>query len=161
YQPLEEQLAEPSGLPRTVALVPISAVAQLRTRVIASSGDPLPRAVVELVSTNPAAMPRVAVTDEKGVVSFADVPSESFRLIAGADGFVTSTRPFAQYPESDVVSTLSRGYRVMADVQLRTTGPYIVRVVNERGVSMDDLLDGESDRRVESPGRLFLGPLPP
>jgi hypothetical protein len=27
--------------------------------------------------------------------------------------------------------------------------------------SMDDLLDGESDRRVEPPGRLSLGPLAP
>jgi hypothetical protein len=40
-------------------------------------------------------------------------------------------------------------------------GPQLVRVMNERNRSMDDVLDGDSDRRLDPPGRLSLGPLAP
>jgi hypothetical protein len=43
--------------------------------VITPFDEPLPNAVVQLISANPAAVPRVAVTDAKGVVMFSDVPS--------------------------------------------------------------------------------------
>src|SRR6185295_2272384 len=161
YQPAEEQLTEPPGLPHTVALMPLPPAMNLRPRVITTAGAPLPGAVVALISSNPAEVPRVAVTDAKGVVTFSDAPSGSHQLIAHADGFVMSTMPLAKDPTSEVVFTLSRGYRVIASVELpATAGPQLVRVVNDGNASMDSFLDSESDRRVESPRRLSLGPLP-
>ena len=49
--------------------MPVAAAANLRPRVITTSGAPLPNAVVELISANPSAVPYVAVTDAKGVVA--------------------------------------------------------------------------------------------
>ena len=128
--------------------------------MITTSGEPLPDALVELISANPAAVPRVAMTDAKGAVTFSDVPSGSLQLIAHADGFVTSTMRVAEDLTSEVVFTLSRGYRMIASVELpAAAGPQLVRVVNDGNASMDSFLDSESDRRVEPPGRLSLGPL--
>src|SRR5262249_9100434 len=60
----------------------------------------------------------------------------------------------------EFVFTLSRGYRVIASVELpATAGPQLFRVVNYAGASMDRFLDAESDRRLEPPGRVSLGPL--
>jgi hypothetical protein len=60
------------------------------------------------------------------------------------------------------VLTLSPGSRVLVDVQLPAiTGQMTVRVLNGAGETMDALLDGASDRGIEPPGRLSLGPLPP
>jgi len=42
-----------------------------------------------------------------------------------------------------------------------TAGPQLVRVMNDSNRSMDDVLDAESDRRVDPPARLSLGPLAP
>ena len=42
-----------------------------------------------------------------------------------------------------------------------TPGPLLVRVLNGAGQTRDALLDGASDRGIEPPGRLSLGPLPP
>jgi hypothetical protein len=62
----------------------------------------------------------------------------------------------------DVVLTLPHGYRAIADLELPVdAGPQLVRVLNGDNRSMDDVLDGESDRRVEPHGRLSLGPLAP
>lgn len=162
YQPAEEPLTEPPGIVHTIALVPLPPATNLRTRVITTSGEPLPDAVVELISANPAAMPRVAVTDAKGVVAFSDMPSGSRQLIASANGFVTATMHTPEDLTSEIVLTLSRGYRVIASVELPATlGPHRVRVVNvnDANASMDDFLDIESDRGVEPPGRLSVGPL--
>jgi hypothetical protein len=160
YQPAEEQLTEPPGIPHTIALMPLPLATNLRPRVITTSGEPLPNAVVELISANPAAVPRVAVTDAKGVGEFSDVPSGSLELIASADGFVTSTMRIERDRTSEIVFTLSRGYRVIASVELpATAGPQRVRVVNDASTSMDDSLDSESDRGLEPPGRLSVGPL--
>jgi hypothetical protein len=102
------------------------------------------------------------MTDAKGVATFSDVPSGSLLLIASANGFVTSTLRVAEDLTSDVVFTLSRGYRVIASVELpATAGPQLVRVMNDGNASMDSFLDSESDRRFEPPGRLSLGPLAP
>jgi hypothetical protein len=107
-------------------------------------------------------MPGISVTDAKGVAAFSDVPPGSLRLIASADGFVTSTMRVDEDGASEVVLTLSRGYRVAAGVDLPlTAGPQQVRVVNDANASMDSVLDGESDRRVEPRGRVSLGPLAP
>ena len=51
---------------------------------------------------------------------------------------------------------------VIARVALpATAGPQLVLVVNDGNASIDSFLDSESDRRVESTGRLSLGPLAP
>ncbi len=162
YQPAEEQLTEPPGILHTVALLPLPPATNLRPRVLTTSGEPLPNAVVELISANPVAVPRVAATDAKGAVAFSDVPSGSIQLIASADGFVTSTMRIEEDRTRDVVFTLSRGYRVIVRVALpATAGPQLVLVVNDDNASIDSFLDSESDRRVESTGRLSLGPLAP
>ena len=110
----------------------------------------------------PVAVPRVAATDAKGAVAFSDVPSGSIQLIASADGFVTSTMRIEEDRTREVVFTLSRGYRVIVRVALpATAGPQLVLVVNDGNASIDSFLDSESDRRVESTGRLSLGPLAP
>jgi hypothetical protein len=130
--------------------------------VITTSGEALPNAVVELISANPAAVPRVAVTDAKGIAAFPDVPFGSLQLIAHADGFVMSMMRVEKDRTREVLFTLSRGYRVLASVVLpATAGPQVVLVVNDGNASMDSFLDSESDRRVESTGRLSLGPLAP
>jgi hypothetical protein len=162
YQPAEEQLTEPPGIPHTVALMPLPPARSLRARVITTSGEPLPNALVELISANPAAVPRVVMTDARGNVTFSDVPSGSLQLIAHADGFVTSPMRVEKELTSDLVFSLSRGYRVIASVELpATAGPQLVRVVNDGNASMDSFLDGESDRRIEPHGRLSLGALAP
>ena len=62
---------------------------------------------------------------------------------------------------SEAVFTLSRGYRIIASAELPpTAGPQLVRVANDADVPMDDFLDNDSDRGLEPPGRLSLGPLP-
>jgi hypothetical protein len=130
--------------------------------VLTTSGDALPHAVVELISANPAEVPRIAVTDEKGVATFTNVPSGSLQLIASADGFVTSPMRVAADHSNEVVFTLFRGYRVIASVELPVTaGPQLVRILNDADASMDSFLDSESDRRFEPPARLSLGPLAP
>jgi hypothetical protein len=162
YEPAQEQLAEPPGFLHDIALVPVAAAANLRPRVITTSGEPLPNAVVEVISANPAAVPYVAVTDARGVVTFPDVPSGALQLIASADGFVTSTMHIGEDRTAEIMLTLSAGYRVIASVELPTIeGPQMVRVLNEAGASMDDLLDSASDRAFEPAGRLSLGPLAP
>ena len=162
YQPAEEQLTEPPGIPHSVALRPLPPAVNLRLRVLTTSGEPLPKAVVELISANPTAVPRVAVTDAKGVVAFSDVPSGSIQLIASAEGFVTSTMRIEEDRTREVVFTLSRGYRVIVSVDVPAAGgPQRVLVMNDGNASMDSVLDSESDRRVEPTGRLSLGPLAP
>jgi Carboxypeptidase regulatory-like domain len=161
YEPAEKPLTEPPGVSHEIALMPLPQATNARVRVITASGEPLADAVVALISANPAAVPRVAVTDAKGVVAFSDVPSGSLQLIASADGFVTSMMRLEKDRASDAVFTLSRGYRVIASVELApTAGPQLVRVVNDADVPMDDFLDNDSDRGLEPPGRLSLGPLP-
>ena len=54
------------------------------------------------------------------------------------------------------------GYRAVVNVELpATSGPLLVRVLNSASRTMDALLDGASDRGIDPPGRLSLGPLPP
>jgi len=161
YQPAEAQLAEAPGLPQTVALTPLPSASTLRPRVIAASGEPLANAVVELTSSHPAAEPRVATTNANGVVTFSDVPAGSLQLMAIADGYVTSMMRIGEDRSRDAVFTMSRGYRVIASVELPAAGPLFVRVVDDRNASMESFLDGESDRRIEPPGRLSVGPLAP
>ena len=162
YQLTEEALAEPPGSLHTLVLSPLPQPAPVRARVMTMAGESLRDAVVELLSADPATVPRVALTNGRGVVMFDDVSSGSSQLIVSADGFATSTMRIAKDAPGEVVVTLSRGYRAIADLELPVAvGPQLVRVMNDDNRSMDDLLDGESDRRVEPSGRLSLGPLAP
>ena len=161
YQPTEELLAEPPGILHTLVLSPLPQPARVRVLVTTMAGEPLRNAVVELLSADPAAVPRVAPTDGRGVVAFDDV-SGSGQLIVSADGFATSAMRIAKDATGQVVCPLSRGYRAIAELELPTaSGPQRVRVMNDDNRSMDDVLDSESDRRVEPSGRLSLGLLAP
>jgi len=113
----------------------------MRSRVMTTTRELLRNAVVELISTDAAAVPRVAVTDANGVVTFDDMASGSLQLIVSADGFVTSTMRIANGAIGEVLFTLSRGYRVIAGVELpATAGPQLVHVMNDANASMDDIL---------------------
>jgi Carboxypeptidase regulatory-like domain len=162
YERAEESLAEPPGSLHDIALTPVAPSTTLRPRVITASGEPLPNAVLELISANPADVRRVATTDAKGVAAFADVPSGSLQLIASADGFVTSKMRIGEDRTAEIVLTLSQGYRVLASVELPAAeGPQLVRVVSDDLVSMEEVLDTASDRGFEPPASLSLGPLAP
>jgi hypothetical protein len=160
YQVAEKPLTESTGALNDIALIPLPR-ATARVRVITASGEPLPDAVVAFIPANPAAAPRVEVTDAMGIVTFSDVPSGALQLFASADGFVMSTMRVERDDGAEVVLKLSRGYRVIASVELPAAGPQLVRVANDVDAPMEDLLDGDSDRGLEPPGRLSLGPLPP
>ena len=161
YEPAELKLSEPTTIVQELALMPAPATS-LRPRVITTSGEPVPNAVVELLPANPIEAGHVAVADAKGFVSFSDVPPGALRLVASADRFVTAAMQVAGDSRSDIVLTLSPGYRVIAIVESSAEpGPHLVRVVNEAGASMEGLLDTASDRSIEPPGRISLGPLAP
>jgi len=160
YGTTDESFAEPPGVIHTVVLTPLPKPTNLRARVTTTAGDAMRDAVVELVSSDLAAVPRVAATSERGVVLFDNVPAGSSQLTAIADGFMMSTIRVAKDAIGDAVLTLARGYRAIVDVQLpRGAGPQLVRVRDESNRSVDAMLDDKSDRRVEPPGRLSLGPL--
>jgi hypothetical protein len=129
--------------------------------VIAASGEPLPDAVVQLISANPVAVPRVAITGAKGTVAFSDVPSGSLHVAASARGFATSAIRVSA-PGHEVRFTPAPAYRVTATVALpAAAGPHFVRLLDDTNASMDSVLDGQSDRRIDPPGALpsvrFLG----
>ena len=162
FQPAENQLPEPPGVIHDVALMPLPEP-RLRVRVVTASGQSIPGAVVEVTPQNPLVPPQIAVTDANGDVTVPDAPPGAVRLTASANGYVTSTlRIPAADRAANPVLTLSPGFRALVDVQLpATSGPKIVRVLNGVGQTLDTLLDGASDRVVEPPGHLSLGPLPP
>jgi carboxypeptidase family protein len=161
FQPAEERLPEPPGILHDVTLVPLPD-ANLRVRVVTASGDALPNAVVEVAAASPLWAPQVAVTDAKGVVTFPDVPAGTLRVTAIANGYVASTIRVSQDNRIGAVLTLSSGYRAVVGVELpATVGALLVRVLDTAGRTLDALLDGASDRGIEPPGRLSLGPLPP
>jgi carboxypeptidase family protein len=161
FQPAELPLSEPPGILHEVALVPLPD-ASVQVRVVTASGDALPDAVVEVAPQNPLWAPQLAVTDAKGVVSFSDAPAGTLRVTAFANGYVASTLRISEDNRAGAVVTLSPGYRAMVSVEVpATSGPLLVRVLNDAGRTLDALLDGASDRGIEPPGRLSLGPLPP
>ena len=164
YQPAGEQLAETPGTTQTIVLTRLSRAAELRARVLVTTTahEPLRDAVVALTSADPAVVARVSATDAKGVVMFTDLPPGFIQLTASADGFASATSRVASGAAGEVIFTLSRGYRAVADVDLPlAAGPQLVRVRDEVSGATIDLLDGDSDRRVEPHGRLSLGPLEP
>jgi hypothetical protein len=162
YQPTEESLAEPPGVLYTVSLTRVPPPSRVRARVTTVSGEPLRGAVVEFLSADPAAVPRLALTDGRGSVTFGDVPPGSGQLSVSADGFVTSRVGVAKNATDEVAVTLSRGYRANIDVEsAAAAGSPLVHVRSEDNRSVDDVLDLDSDRRIDRPGRLSLGSLAP
>jgi hypothetical protein len=129
---------------------------------VSPSGDALPNAVVEVDPENRLDAPLLAVTDAKGIVAFPDAPVGSLRVTATAHGWVTASRRVSQDNRADAVLTLTPGYRAAVSVEIpATTGPQLVRVLDAAGRTMDAMLDSVSDRGIEPPDRLSLGPLPP
>ena len=117
---------------------------------------------MELSSGNPVDVSQLALADAKGFVRFFDAPPGALRLMASADRFVTAGVRIPDDSRDGIVLRLSPGYRVVVNVELPAeAGPHLVRVLNEAGVSMEAFLDTASDRRIEPPGRLSLGPLAP
>jgi hypothetical protein len=160
FRPAEQRLSEPPGILHEVALVPVPD-ANLVLRVLTASGDALPDAVVEVVPASPLMSPQLAVTDAKGVVTFPDVPAGSLRATAIASGYLVSTMRVSEDNRAGAVLTLSPGYRALVSVELpASSGPLLVRILDAAGRPMDTL-DGASDRGIDPPGRLSLGPLPP
>lgn len=162
FQTVEERLSEPPGLIHEVALVPLTETG-LRVRVVTASGENVSGSVVEAAPLNPLFPPHVAVTDASGAIAFPDDPPGSLRLAAFANGYVASTVLMSQdHRAAGALMMLSPGHRALVDVQLPAmSGHLIVRVLNGVGQTMDALLDGGSDRGIEPPGRLSIGPLPP
>jgi hypothetical protein len=162
YQPTEDSLAEPPGVLYTVSLMRLPPPARLRARVTTVSGEPLRDAVVEFLSADPAAVPRVALTDGRGTVTFGDVPPGSGQLSISANGFVMSKVGVAPEATGEVAVMLSRGYRANIDVEMTAAaGSQVVHVMTEDHLSMDDVLDLNSDRRIDRPGHLSIGSLAP
>src|SRR5215471_12680244 len=113
YALAQEQLAEPPGVLHDIALMPAGTAASLRPRVLTTSGEPLPNAVIEINSANPFAVPHVAVTDARGVAAFPDVPAAALQLIASADGFMTLMMHIGEDRTAEISLMLSPGYRVI------------------------------------------------
>jgi hypothetical protein len=162
FQAAEEPLPEPPGVIHDVALAPLPDM-RLRVRVVTATGEGVPGAVVEVAPQNPLWAPQLDVTDANGVVTFPDAPPGIVGVTAFANGYVASTLRISQDDRAaGALLRLSPGYRALVNVQLPTASSrLIVHVLNGIGQTMDALLDGASDRGIEQPGRLSLGPLPP
>ena len=162
FQAVEEPLPEPPGVIHDVALAPLPDM-RLRVRVVTATGEGVAGAVVEVAPQNPLWAPQLDVTDANGVVTFPDAPPGIVGVTAFANGYVASTVRIAQDSRTaGALLRLSPGYRALVNVQLpAASSRLIVRVLNDKGQTMDALLDGASDRGIEPPGRLSLGPLPP
>jgi hypothetical protein len=90
YKPANETLLETLPVLHEVALTR-AATSHVQVRVVTASGVAVPDAVVELFCADPMEIPRIATTDSRGNLVFADAPSGSLRLTASAEGYVTAT----------------------------------------------------------------------
>lgn len=160
YERVEVKLAAP---PATIYEVPLNAApaSRLQARIVGTSGEPVPCAVVEVTPESPLEIPQIVVTDAKGVLMLSDLPPGPLQLSVHADGFATSVISLPADARDGFAVTLSRGYRATVNVELPSGDPYLIRVVDETGASVDGGFDAASARRIESPGRLSLGPLAP
>jgi protocatechuate 3,4-dioxygenase beta subunit len=157
HEQVEMKLDEPLAQLHEVALRP-TAPTWLAVRVVTASGAPVPDAVVELASES-AIEPRQVAATVKSSVRFPHVPSGEFVVTAGAERFVTAAQRVPRERGEELVIRLERGYRVIAEVEAH--GPHVLHVMNERGENLDGILDLNSDRVVQAPGQVSLGPLPP
>jgi hypothetical protein len=162
YQRLDAKLDEPPASLHEVTLVPMPPT-NLSVRVLTTAGElPNGSGIVELSPEDPFEQSHIGVSDAKGRVAFLQVPRGALRVVASADGFIPAEAQLAADHRSEVVLTLTRGYRVIASVEMpAVAGSHLVRVVDLAGRSMEALLDIASDRRIEPPTQISLGPLPP
>jgi hypothetical protein len=159
YERAEARLPEPPGTIYQVALKP-ERPTSLQARVSSTSGEAIPLAIVVLSPENPVETGHIFATDAKGVVTLSDVPPGDLRLTASADGFAGATWRIGADVRNDLAMLLARGHRVSLNVDLPAeTGPYLIRVLDQAGTPLDDLLDSASDRMVRPPSRVSLGPL--
>jgi hypothetical protein len=107
YEKLEVKFAEPPGTLTEFALQPLPPT-RVEVRVINDRREPIARAVVELAPSNPLEIGHIAVTDEKGVVSYVGVAPGMIRLVAHADGFSSSMLQVANEKRYGVTITLKR-----------------------------------------------------
>jgi hypothetical protein len=157
YRPVDMKLREPPNVLHEVAIVPMRM--NMQCRVVSASGEPVRDAVVEVIPEDALEIRRVAITNEKGV-AFIEVPG-GVTLRAHAAGYVVSEVRISADMAGEPVVTMTRGYRVIARVDsLAGVGPSFISIVNESGAAVNDLLDASSDRTIEAPGRVSLGPLP-
>jgi hypothetical protein len=107
YKTIEEQLPEPPAVLHEAALER-TADTNLEVRVATAGGQPLPDAVVELISLDPMVIPFVATTDQRGAFMFRDAPPGSLRLTASADGFAPVVLPIPAERRGGILVTLAR-----------------------------------------------------
>jgi len=159
YQPLEADFPEPPATVVEVALPPATAM-RVQAKVVNALGAAVANAVVELAPTDSMDVGDIAVTDARGVVTFLDAPGTP-KLTASAEGFIPAMLRVSNDNRDTVVLTLSRGYRVIASVESGAPGPRFVRVFDDTGESMDNVLDANSERSFGAPGGISIGPLAP
>ncbi len=107
YKSIEEKLPEPPAVMHDVVLER-TPDRTLQARVATETGRPVPNAVVVLTSLDPMEIPRVVVTNPKGVAMFPDAPAGSIRLTASADGFAAAAQSIAEDRRTEIVLTLAR-----------------------------------------------------
>jgi hypothetical protein len=160
HEPAEVPIAEIPATAVEVALerTPLSS---LDARVVTTAGEPIPDAVVELVPPSAGEIGHIAVTDQSGLVTFAKA-SRSPLLTVSASGFATRTFRIPDRERTGLRLPLERGFRVVLTVDLpASSGRQAIRVFDDRGVPIDHLLDIASDRSLDPPGTVTLGPLMP
>lgn len=160
-QQVTQAMPEPPTMPHEVRMEP-EPLTMLSPRVVTASGRPIADAVVLLAAENPMLRALVAPTDATGVARFVSVPLGPLRATASASGYAAAVTRVVDDDRGEIVIVLSSGFRVVATVELPSdAGPQLVRVVTEKGVAIESLLDSASDRVVEPGGRVSLGPLAP
>jgi hypothetical protein len=160
HEPAEVAIAEIPATAVGVALerTPLSG---LDARVVTTAGGPIPDAVVELVPPSAGEIGHVAVTDQSGLVTFAKA-GRSPLMTVSASGFATRTFRIPDRERTGLRLPLEPGFRVVLTVDLpASAGRQAIRVFDDRAVPIDHLLDLASDRSVDPPGTVTLGPLMP
>ena len=160
HEPAEVQLAEMPAAAVEVALerIPLSS---LDARVVTATEVPIPDAVVELVAPSAGEIGHIAVTDHTGLVTFPKA-ARSPLLTVSASGYATRTFRIPDRERTGLRLPLAQGFRVVLTIDLpASAGRHVIRVFDDRAVPIDHLLDIASDRSLDPPGTVTLGPLMP
>ena len=153
-------LAELPATAVEVALEP-TPPPNVQARIVTTARVPIPDAVVELAPPSAGEIGHIAVTNRAGEVTFFNAPRSPL-LTAAASGFASRTLRIADAERTRTLIPLAQGYRAVLSVELPASiGRHAIRVFNARGVPIDHLLDIASDRSIDPPGAVTLGPLPP
>lgn len=106
FETLEASFTEPPGTVQEISLPPLPST-RLQVRVMRANGEPLPNALVELVTGNPLDVGDFAVTNGTGGVMFADLPRGALRLTVTTEGFSPAKIQVPADNRRDVVVTLT------------------------------------------------------